>query len=994
MVDFGNLSCNPEALVGSVLDRRFEIQALAGRGGMSLVYRARHIALDRVVAIKVLHSYLICDEQVLRRFRQEARTISSLSHANIVSVLSVGFLTEGLPYIVMDFLAGKSLAEVIKETGHLPVQRSLKIFRQTADALLYAHSQGVIHRDLKPGNIMLVSGNGDQDFVKIVDFGIAAIDPLSGLEVQKLTRTGALIGSPLYMSPEQCSSSTVDLRTDIYSFGCLCYETLSGQTPFNGNSPLDTMARHLTEIPEPFAAVNPAAHIPESLESVVFKALEKKPENRYQSFAELKEDLLLRDNSLSSPSNPAGALDKRQRTKRQGARLFKKAKRLIALLLLAGAMVAALIPSALKLKGEYDWQQLLTAADKALGTGDLEQARVDLELALDKLGTRKSHQLALALKDLASCYCLEKQYEVAMPLLNQALQAEAADSPSRISLWTDIGRVAMKINNYIRETRQPDRDFHYKGMINDRDIEQYFGNALQIGRKLGGTAYCLSGEALIWRGQLQLSRSDGRQAEEDFAEGLALLRRLPPPQQTPLIESLITVSRYKEGSKSDKASESLFQEASTNRHNIEADMSRKAALVWTMLAQSFRERKRLPEAEECFRKAIDIYKNTGIADRQRLSTNARLGNLYMQQKKFRQAQDCFADFIAIAEKNHRLSPELVQAYGTMATILIEQGRNLEALKQRQSALAVLSKAAHPDNAALAAACAALADNYSLVGDTEKAIAAYKRADMHYKALSPAADNRLARIINWHQLAKAYINARSPEAVSALAQSASDFHNYLQDEEKKPHPDGHIVEILEAYLAEVYCFQGKYGAARSELEKLCQYLTDTTGPESQSTLQRRYYLGNVYVALNELSSAREVYSQIIAAYKRHSQYDQAVLEATFSQLGRVDFMESRLKEAEENIDSALSIGRRLHGANYAASTGINLVLANMYQRDGRKAQAEDIYKCGIKLNEEHAGRDKANLIVWLCNYAQFLRAEKRDTEALALEQRVKELQANS
>jgi eukaryotic-like serine/threonine-protein kinase len=222
-----------DQLVGTIIDDRFEVLELIGRGGNGLVYKARQTVLNRVVAIKVLHWHLL-ERQSQDRFRQELRTISTLSHPNILSLYSAGALASGQPYMVLEYLHGQTLADAIKAGLRWPDKRCLPWLKQVLSALEYAHVNGVIHRDLKPSNVVLTESDDPRRSVRLVDFGIARVINLSNEEKQRLTQTGAVFGTPLYMSPEQCEGKQTDPRSDIYAFGCLMYETLTGKPPFDG----------------------------------------------------------------------------------------------------------------------------------------------------------------------------------------------------------------------------------------------------------------------------------------------------------------------------------------------------------------------------------------------------------------------------------------------------------------------------------------------------------------------------------------------------------------------------------------------------------------------------------------------------------------------------------------------------------------------------------------------------------------------------------------
>ncbi len=277
------------SLVGQTLDEQYEILSIVGQGGMSVVYKARHLMLRKIVAIKTLLPHLVLHPLSLQRFQQEAQAASNIVHTNVVTIYNFGITPEGQPYLVMDYLEGISLQDLIANCGHLPINRAIYIFSQVASALDLAHEKGVIHRDLKPSNIILVEQGDDKDVVQLVDFGIAKLLPQEGAESIALTQTGEVFGSPLYMSPEQAKGEKLDYRSDIYSMGCLMYETLAGKPPHNGDNALEVLYKHINDVPPPLSRGD--LKIPHALEAIVFKALAKSPDLRYQKMVELAEDL-------------------------------------------------------------------------------------------------------------------------------------------------------------------------------------------------------------------------------------------------------------------------------------------------------------------------------------------------------------------------------------------------------------------------------------------------------------------------------------------------------------------------------------------------------------------------------------------------------------------------------------------------------------------------------------------------------------------------------
>jgi serine/threonine protein kinase len=269
----------------------YEILSIIGRGGMGTIYKGRHREAGNTVAIKVLHAHLLADPISLQRFHQEAEAASALSHPNLIRVLDFGVSRTKQPFLVMDYLEGVELQTLLSHCDHLEIPAFVNVFTQICDALSYAHMKGLVHRDLKPGNIMLLKGDNGSDIVKIIDFGIAKAFGEHARMAPRITTTGELLGSPAYMSPEQCGGAVLDTRSDIYSLGCVMYEAATGLLPFNHESTIKTILMHVNEEAMSFAEARPDLPLPIELERIIFKALEKDPVNRYQSAAQLNSDL-------------------------------------------------------------------------------------------------------------------------------------------------------------------------------------------------------------------------------------------------------------------------------------------------------------------------------------------------------------------------------------------------------------------------------------------------------------------------------------------------------------------------------------------------------------------------------------------------------------------------------------------------------------------------------------------------------------------------------
>jgi serine/threonine protein kinase len=271
---------------GKVIDSKYEIRALIGEGGMGCVYRAHHILLKRDVALKTLRSSNLSGD-FWERFQREVKSIANLNNPNVIKILDFGVSENSFPYYTMELLHGLSLADYLKQNGSLSTQEAVWIFSRICSAMSAVHALGVVHRDLKPANIFLVFESERLAGVKVLDFGIAKLNNDATLSSQKLTATGIILGSPLYMSPEQARGLDLDQRTDIYSFGCILFEALAGKPPFKGSSALQTMHLHqVGEVP-PLSRSKPDERVDPQFEHLLHKLLAKKAQARLQTFDEI-----------------------------------------------------------------------------------------------------------------------------------------------------------------------------------------------------------------------------------------------------------------------------------------------------------------------------------------------------------------------------------------------------------------------------------------------------------------------------------------------------------------------------------------------------------------------------------------------------------------------------------------------------------------------------------------------------------------------------------
>src|SRR5216684_2139668 len=295
-----------------LLGGRYELDGVVGRGGMAEVYRARDLRLDRIVAVKTLREDLARDQTFQARFRREAQSAASLNNPSIVAVYDTGEDNTGgshVPYIVMEYVDGRTLRDLLRDDRRLLPERALEITDGVLRALDYSHSNGIVHRDIKPGNVMLTRSGQ----VKVMDFGIARA--VSDAQAT-MTQTAQVIGTAQYLSPEQARGERVDARSDLYSAGCLLYELLTGRPPFTGDSPVAIAYQHVTENPVTPSRIDP--EIPPWADAIVLKAMAKSPADRYQSAAEMRADLQRAASGMPVSAAPPTRLDMYQQTQRMG----------------------------------------------------------------------------------------------------------------------------------------------------------------------------------------------------------------------------------------------------------------------------------------------------------------------------------------------------------------------------------------------------------------------------------------------------------------------------------------------------------------------------------------------------------------------------------------------------------------------------------------------------------------------------------------------------
>ena len=293
-------------LVGQVLDKRYKIERKLGEGGMSFVYLGTDLGTQAQFAIKVLSEALSQDANAMARLRREAALGMRLAHPNVCHIMRLGETEDGLVYVVMPYVDGEILADRNNRLGHIPLGDTVRFVRDMAAGLSVAHELKIVHRDLKPENVMVCKGEDGSEYAVVMDFGLAKERKAEG-ELQKLTATGIILGTPEFMSPEQLRGKPLDPRTDIYSLALMTYEMLTGKLPFQGRTQQEMMIARLRSDPMPIRRMRPELDIPEPVEKVLNKALSRNPDDRYQTVVEFGDALAA---AAGGPAAEGGLLGK------------------------------------------------------------------------------------------------------------------------------------------------------------------------------------------------------------------------------------------------------------------------------------------------------------------------------------------------------------------------------------------------------------------------------------------------------------------------------------------------------------------------------------------------------------------------------------------------------------------------------------------------------------------------------------------------------------
>lgn len=631
----------PDPLIGTVVSDRFEIHALIGSGGMGNVYKATQKIVERTVAVKVMHSEKLQKREAVLRFQQEARAAGSLNHPNIVGFFDFGLTDDNVPFIVMDYIQGASLFDVLKQST-LPLDRFINIFSQICDALEHAHSKGIIHRDIKPSNVMLVRNEDGSECVKILDFGIAKLLPRHDLPARvTLTQTGELFGSPQYMSPEQFAGLPLDTRSDMYSLGCVMYEALTGQAPVTADSIIELVQKHTNEPPAPMRSIKPDLDIPKQLEAVVFKTLEKDPEQRFPTMAVLKHNLefvpKFAEAEKSAPPEPTIRLprtaDATRRRSTQIALGVALGSALIGGIAVAGMIYGLNPPGDTSLDDAFT--RLKLVATQSFDPNNEERILEYTEKLRDSYAHQGIKKEALAYANDAVGLARRMKID-GWRGANQLLRKGQIEEQFHARESLDSYGYAL---SWLRTVSENNRAAgkHAENLDGKQPID---ATVVELARKQGGDPKFMATD--LWNMAEDMHQAKLiDNAANAYEELLSLKDQLTPSQKIGVVDGLTELARAESGKGNDRA-EDLYKKAMQLASETDGAQSQKVAEIGKLLGNYYKDHGQITKSESTLMDALATAQAAGGEHSPLvIELYNDLGEVYRSEKEFDKATEMF-----------------------------------------------------------------------------------------------------------------------------------------------------------------------------------------------------------------------------------------------------------------------------------------------------------------------------------------------------------------
>lgn len=837
-----------QQLIGKVLGGHYQILSAIGAGGMSAVFKARHDMLDRIVAVKIMHSHMLTQQGSLARFQQEAKAASHLTHPNIISVHDFGVSNDEQVYLVMDYLEGISLAELLVEKGHLTPERAVPIFMQICDALHHAHHRGIIHRDLKPSNVMLINTESLEDVVKIVDFGIAKLLPGSALESQRLTQTGEVFGSPIYMSPEQCTGQTLDARSDIFSLGCVMYETLCGKPPFVGQNMLETMYIRLSEKAKGF---DPDLKIPKQLEAAIMIAIAREPENRYQNMLELRQDL--ENVAVSTTGKTTLSTGIRQRLAKVERAERNNKYPPPEILFIAGAAVLILLGTLIfkEMSGHWPGQSSIAYQDawskydqqgqEQYNQGNYPEAEKLLTTAVDEAETfgENDKRLVISLGKLSKLYRAQGKESDAAKLDQRIADIKEQNPGSGFEDQSNLDDLVDLTLSVVPQSISKNKPTESQKLVqklqdlagrcvkqqNYEKAEELLLQSLAIQKQISGLQSPGVADTLTSMADLYgTEQGKYTQAEPLYKQALEIRSKSFGADSPQVADSLYNLGKlYEYQGKYPQSQEFYLKSLDICRKKLPSDHPDIARTI-SSLAGLYRLQGDYDKSEEYYQKALKLYQTAQgpNADTVAMTLN-NLAGLAFNEGKYSQAAPLYQQALNIYKKAYgNEDPSVATIINNLAVVLYKQGDYGKAEPLYKQALAIREKILPPDHPEIAQSLNSLAELYRVQHKYAMAEQLYKRAltitEKSFGLIHP----EVARVLN--SIGQLYTDeAFYPQAEEFLKRSLQIRQQVYQG----GHPE---VATSFYHLAMLYLKEGKYQQAEALFKQSLAMRESLLGPD--------------------------------------------------------------------------------------------------------------------------------------------------------------------
>lgn len=700
-----------DPLAGETVGGKYEVLEQIGAGGWSVVYKAKQVGLTRLVCLKVLHPHLASDPEKVLRFQREAEAASAVLSPNVAAVFDFGVLPQGQPYLVLEYLDGTSLADILHTQGTLTMERLVPLFLQALTGLAAAHEKGVVHRDIKPSNLFIADGAT----VKILDFGLAKLTTPEADGFSNLTQTGQTLGTPSYMSPEQCSGLNIDHRSDIYSLGCVMYEALTGRPPFSGRNAFECMQKHVNEVPPRFSEVDGAPKVPETIELAVMRALQKDPAARYQSVGEFKAALRMANEGQGSRRSAGRVL----------ARLFPRkasfSKRGEVMWPVIGAALSIVLLMAVWRYVEVSVHSLADHTPAAPpGVQFAEQFEKNYIEGKKLLDEDDYPQAALFFKESVQ---QAEFFGEADDRLRRALEA-LRETYGRMNDIKNEQKIARRLDSI--RNRMGDEDFGDK----DRNAARIVSLSLKLQQDKNDRqaveqlAKTLNDQATIFYGEAQYGKA------KELIEQAQVLLTSTARGADPLMGRTVSNLAFVSSKLGDDANaEVLYKQALAIREAALGPHHRDVARSRRNLAEFYRLTDRPRQAEPLMRRALADYRGLDGETSADIAWCLNvLGLIYADRHDYDQALNIQLRAYKMRVKVlGRDNIDTARSLYNLGRTHVAKNDLGPAEKELQDALAILTKTAGTDNPETISAVYSLGDLYQRKGDLPQAERQYKRA---------------------------------------------------------------------------------------------------------------------------------------------------------------------------------------------------------------------------------------------------------------------------